>query len=243
MGIIPVHAQRLGSLLLDASAFWQICKAAQVQGFRQICYLLDSRGFPQPARAASGGGLREVQAEDFQDSIRPGLVAMLPRLKRFSDLLVGERRQGTALLGRALSRMLAEEHRYQRGTALDRWAFAEIYRQWLDELRDHADPMSHAKVDDASFAALFRGEDGAEFDAFTTSFLRSLPPQQRLTLLLVYGERFDHIDAGRVLDVPSETISTRLVRISAALADCLSAPVHGPARAGMETPYAEEMPA
>ena len=44
-----------------------------------------------------------MQAEDFQDSIRPGLVAMLPRLKRFSDLLVGERREGTALLGRALS--------------------------------------------------------------------------------------------------------------------------------------------
>ena len=58
-------------------------------------------------------------------------------------------------------------------------------------------------------------EQGAAFDAFTTGFLRSLPPQQRLTLLLVYGERFDYIDAGRVLDVPSETIGTRLVRISA----------------------------
>jgi DNA-directed RNA polymerase specialized sigma24 family protein len=44
-----------------------------------------------------------------------------------------------------------------------------------------------------------------------------------MTLLLVYGERFDHIDASRVLDVPSETIATRLVRISAGLADRLSA--------------------
>ena len=48
---------------------------------------------------------------------------------------------------------------------------------------------------------------------------RHLPPQQRLTLLLVYAERFDYIDAGRVLDVPSETIGARLVRISASLAD------------------------
>jgi DNA-directed RNA polymerase specialized sigma24 family protein len=181
-----------------------------------------------------------VQAEDFQDSIRPGLVAMLPRMKRFSDLLVGERREGTALLGRALSRMLAEEHRYQRGTALDRWAFAEIYRQWLNELRDHADPMGQARTDDASFAALFRNEDGEAFDAFTTSFLRNLPPQQRLTLLLVYGERFDHIDAGRVLDVPSETIATRLVRISASLADRLSATVAGTAGATVETLYPDE---
>lgn len=164
-----------------------------------------------------------MQAEDFQHSIRPGLVAMLPRLKRFADLLVGARREGTALLGRALNRMLAEQHRYQRGMALDRWAFAEIYRQWLVELRDHAEPMRQAGTDDASFAALFRIGEGEPFDAVTASFLRDLPPQQRMTLLLVYGEGFDHIDASRVLDVPSETIATRLVRISASFADYLSA--------------------
>lgn len=175
-----------------------------------------------------------MQAEEFHDSIRPGLIAMLPRLKRFADLLVGERAHGTALLGRALNRMLIEQHRYQRGTALDRWAFAEIYRQWLNELKDHADPMSHAKTDDASFALLFGQEQG---DAFTVSFLRSLPPQQRLTLLLVYGERFDYIDAGRVLDVPSETIGARLVRISASLADRLSANEQTPAIATVATLY------
>ena len=167
---------------------------------------------------------------------------MLPRLKRFADLLVGERREGTALLGRALNLMLAEQHRYQRGTALDRWAFAEIYRLWLTELRGHADPVSQAKTDDASFALLFRKDGGEEFDAFTTNFLRNLPPQQRLTLLLVYGERFDHIDAGRVLDVPSETISTRLVRISASLADRLTAGAEAPASASIETLYPEGAP-
>jgi DNA-directed RNA polymerase specialized sigma24 family protein len=183
-----------------------------------------------------------VQAQEYHDSIRPGLITMLPRLKRFTDLLVGERREGTALLGRALNRMLAEEHRYQRGTALDRWAFAEIYRLWLNELRGHADPMGQAKADDASFAFLFRHEDGEKFDAFTTSFLRNLPPQQRLTLLLVYGERFDHIDAGRVLDVPSETIGARLVRISASLADRLSVRGEAQASATIETLYPEGPP-
>lgn len=178
-----------------------------------------------------------MQAEEFHDSIRPGLIAMLPRLKRFADLLVGARKEGTALLRRALRLMLAEEHRYQCGTALDRWAFAEIYRLWLAELRGHADPMGQAKADDASFAQLFHQEDGAPLDDFTTSFLRNLPPQQRLTLLLVYAERFDHIDAGRVLDVPADTISARLVRVSANLADRLSARELGPASATVETLY------
>ena len=162
---------------------------------------------------------------------------MLPRLKRFADVLTGDKQEGKALLRRALFRMLDEHHRYQRGTLFDRWAFAEIYRQWLTEFKDHADPMGQVKTDDASFAALFGQEQGDAFDAFTASFLRGLPPQQRLTLLLVYGERLDTIDAGRVLDVPSETIGTRLVRITASLADRLSVNQHAPASATVAALY------
>jgi RNA polymerase sigma-70 factor, ECF subfamily len=161
-----------------------------------------------------------VQAEEFHHSIRPGLVIMLPRLMRFADLLVGEREEGTALLRRALQRMLAEEHRYSHGVALDVWAFGEIYRHWLGELRDHVNPMGQANIEDESFARLF-GEEGEEIDMMTASFIGNLPPQQRLTLLLVYGERLDHADAGRVLDVPPDTIAVRLVRITAAFADRL----------------------
>jgi RNA polymerase sigma-70 factor, ECF subfamily len=146
---------------------------------------------------------------------------MLPRLMRFADLLVGEREEGTALLRRALQRMVAEKHRYQRGVALDVWAFGEIYRHWLDELREHVSPMGLAKIEDQSFARLF-GEEDEEIDMMTASFIGNLPPQQRLTLLLVYGERLDHADAGRVLDVPPDTIAVRLVRITAAFADHLS---------------------
>ena len=180
-----------------------------------------------------------MQAEEFHDSIRPGLIAMLPRLKRFADLLVGARKEGTALLGRALHRMLAEQHRYQRGTSLDRWAFAELYKHWLNELRDHADPMGQAKTDDASFERLFQRAEGADFDALTVGFLGNLPPQQRLTLLLVYGEKFDHIDAGRVLDIPADTIGTRLVRITATLADRLISRAQTASSATIETLYPE----
>ncbi len=168
-------------------------------------------------------GRGQVQAEDLYDSIRTGLIAMLPRLMRFADVLAGERRGGAALLGRALKRMLTEEHRYQRGTALDLWAFAEIYRLFLEERRDHAGASGEPATSDARFAALFRNVTGPAFDAVTTAFLRSLPPPQRLTLFPVYGERFDPIDAGRVLDVSAETISTRLVRITGAFADRLGA--------------------
>jgi RNA polymerase sigma-70 factor, ECF subfamily len=161
---------------------------------------------------------------------------MLPRLKRFADLLVGERSEATALLRRALHFMLAEQHRYQRGLALDSWAFAEIYRQWLAELSDDTGPVGQRKIDETRFTELF----GDESDALTTGFLASLPVRQRLALLLVYGERLDYAEAGRVLDVSADMIAARLIRISATFADRLSAEAR-PQSTSIEALYSREL--
>jgi len=177
-----------------------------------------------------------VQAETQHESVRHGLIAMLPRLKRFADVLVGDKRQGRALLRRALKRMLADQHRYQQGTPLDRFAFAEIYRLWLSQLREHADPLRQTKPSGADFERLLRGNGAADVDAETTRFLGALPPQQRGTLLLVYGEGFGHEDAGLVLDTDPDTIQARLIRASTSLADRLGA-TPSPARAAVETHY------
>jgi RNA polymerase sigma-70 factor, ECF subfamily len=147
---------------------------------------------------------------------------MLPRLKRFADVLVGEKKEGRALLRRALLRMLNDRHPYQRGTPFDRWAFAETYQLWLGELRHHADPLRQAKPSETDFERLFPQEQGIEFDALIANFLGHLPPQQRSMLLLVYGEGFNYEDAGRVLDSNPDTIRSRLIRASASLADRLS---------------------
>jgi DNA-directed RNA polymerase specialized sigma24 family protein len=173
--------------------------------------------------------------------MRHELIAMLPRLKRFADVLVGEKREGKALLRRALHLMLAEHHRYQRGTPLDRFAFTEIYRLWLGELRDHADPLRQAKSSEEDFDRLFPKDRGADFDAFTATFLGQLPPPQRSTLLLVYGEGFDYEDAARVLDSDADTVQSRLIRASASLADRLSSgtPARTKASAAIETLYPE----
>jgi RNA polymerase sigma-70 factor (ECF subfamily) len=174
--------------------------------------------------------------------MRLELIAMLPRLKRFADVLVGERREGKALLRRALHLMLAEHHRYQRGTPLDRFAFTEIYRLWLGELRDHSDPLRQAKASEEDFDRLFPEDRGAGFDAFTATLLGQLPPQHRSTLLLVYGEGFTYEDAAGVLDADADTVQSRLIRASASLADRLSSgsPARAQASATIETLYPGE---
>lgn len=178
-----------------------------------------------------------MQAQIYHDSVRDGLIAMLPRLKRFADVLAGDKEEGTKLLRRALLRMLDDQHGYQRGTPLDRWGFAEIYRLWLHALRDHVDPLRQAKGSETSFERLFHKTGGVDFDALTASFLGHLPPQQRATLLLVYGEGFDHEAAGRVLDSSPDTIVARLIRASASLADRLGAATPARASATIDTLY------
>jgi len=166
-----------------------------------------------------------VQAGTRQDSIRQGLIAMLPRLKRFADLLVGDKHEGRALLRRALIRMLSERQRYERGTPLDRWAFSEIYRRWLNEHRDQTDALMQVKPTRASFERLFHEREQTSVDPLTADFLWQLPAQQRSALLLVYGEGFDHETAGSVLDTSADTIAARLILASAGLADRLRASI------------------
>ncbi|MDJ0514276.1 MAG: sigma factor-like helix-turn-helix DNA-binding protein [Methyloceanibacter sp.] len=180
-----------------------------------------------------------MHAQDFYDSVRPGLVAMLPRLKRFADVLAGGRDEGRGLLQRSLHYMLAEQHHYQRGTSLDVWAFGEVYRQWRHELSGEDDPMTLARIDDVAFGALFDLDDDGYRDEPIIGFLVGLPPQQRLTLLLVYGEGFEHEDAGRILDVSSEMVAARLIRMSTSLADRLSDRPPAQAAAIVETLYPE----
>ncbi|MEG6509250.1 RNA polymerase sigma factor [Methyloligella sp. 2.7D] len=145
----------------------------------------------------------------------------MPRLKRFAEVLLGEREGGTALLGRALSKILEEDRRYSGDVAFDCWAFGEIYRHWLDELRGHADPMRRPRGLRA-FEELISEDQDVTPDDLTVTFLAELAPQQRCTLLLVYGEDFSHEEAAQVLDCPAETIEARLIRASATLADALS---------------------
>jgi RNA polymerase sigma-70 factor (ECF subfamily) len=195
----------------------------------------EERGFGAKASTFTEAAGAGVQAEIRHQSVRHGLIAMLPRLKRFADVLVGAKAEGRALLRRALLHMLAEQHRYERDTPLDRWAFAEIYRLWLSEPRDGTEPPGQAKAGRRSFEHLFGAE--RETDRLTASFLEHLPPQQRSTLLLVYGEGFSHDDAGHVLDANSDTIATRLILTSASFADRLGAAARIPPAASMDASY------
>ncbi len=154
-----------------------------------------------------------VQREKAGDSTRLKLVSLLPRLRRFAGILAGDRAACDSLLRTACQAMLADSHRFQRGTPFDRWAFAELYAHWLEALRDHDDPIAQGRGDGTLFLAAFSGAAKSDGEIVATvGLLAKLPPQQRSAALLVYGEGFSYEDAALILDTTPQTVIERAAR-------------------------------
>ena len=159
-----------------------------------------------------------VQRQRVGESIRHRLISLLPRLRRFATVLAGNGEARDALLRAACQRMLDEEHRYQRGLALDIWALSQLHSLWLGSLREHVEPMMQGRGDESLFRIAFRSAEGTEDEmAETAAVLATLPPQQRAALLLIDGEGFSYEEAARILDTPRETVVERVARALAAL--------------------------
>lgn len=187
-------------------------------------------------------GHAAVEAE----SVREELIAMLPRLRRFAAVLVCARPQRDILLRDACLRMMDEQHRYPLGTPFDCWAFAEIYRLWLERLRSGSQSPAHGPGGEAGFAYPGSEPEFGLDDAETTIFLASLTPQQRCALLLVHGEGFSYEESAKVLDTSVQTIVARVTRASMQLADRIGEdpqePWSEPYLQRMEPDGAEENP-
>lgn len=159
-----------------------------------------------------------VPGHDTNDSIRPKLIGLLPRLRRFAAVLAGDRATCDVLLRTACEHMLAEQHRYQRGMPFDRWAFTQLYALWLEALRQHIAPMTQARADQTLFRDAFAGADGDAAEiAATATHLAALPPHLRAVALLTYGEGFSYDEAAEILDAPPHTVLERTARMLAAL--------------------------
>jgi RNA polymerase sigma-70 factor (ECF subfamily) len=147
-------------------------------------------------------------------AIKAGLESQLPRLQKFATALTGMSDASNELL-RATCRVVLTRAAKEKGqTPLALWAFTQMHTLWVARLAEHPRP---------------RRED-IEADLFHTApsqatgtstgigkFIAHLPPQQRATLMLVYGFGLSYDEASEVFGVPISTIMTRLVRSHGAL--------------------------
>lgn len=149
-----------------------------------------------------------------------GLIALLPRLRRFARNLTRDAASADDLLGTALERALVARAQWQTGTRLDAWMYRIIRNAWIDEVRRRGRHAAHeAPPDSADLVGVdpLPALEARMNAAAVARAIWQLPDEQREAVALVLVEGLSYREAADALDVPVGTLTSRLGRGRAAL--------------------------
>jgi len=161
------------------------------------------------------------------DDFRVGMVAVLPRLRRFAYALTGNSEQGDDLVQDACLRALSRVDLWQPGTRLDSWMYRIAQNIWLDRLR--ANKVRGEAVDIDTMPGML-GPDGrvvAESQLTLQAVVAAmgqLPAEQRAMVALVCIEGASYKEAAEIAGVPVGTVMSRLARARRTLNAVLNQP-------------------
>lgn len=163
-----------------------------------------------------------------------GLVALLPRMRRFGAALAGSVEAGDDLVQMACERALRAPERFEEGTRLDSWMFRIMQNIWIDQCRARR-RRGETTSEPQTLAALL-GEDGRRvteakltLDAVWAA-MEPLPEEQRVVLVAVCVEGLSYAETAELIGAPIGTVMSRLFRARRSLAVALGlagAPVTG----------------
>lgn len=143
------------------------------------------------------------------------LVALLPRLRRFSRSLAGQAADADDLCQSAIERALKSRDQWQPGTRLDSWMYKITRNLWIDTARASARRGPHDTIDGVVLQVANTSFESMEAQMELNDVDRAmnrLPTDQREAIALVLVEGLAYKEAAAVLDIPMGTLTSRLVR-------------------------------
>ncbi len=154
--------------------------------------------------------------------LQADIASLLPRLRRFARSIAGNREDADDLVRIAVERALNRSGQWEAGTRLDTWIFRIMKNAWIDELRGR---VRRERL----FAPAEAGEHvGANFSEAHQQRLAMqkaiglLGEEHRLVAGLVLIDGLPYREAADVLDIPIDTLTSRLARARDALQGFLS---------------------
>jgi len=153
-------------------------------------------------------------------AFKTGLVALLPRLRRFAHGLSRNPADADDLTQATIERALRSSEQWREGTRLDSWAYRIMRNLWIDTARARLRRAEReAPAEDAEQIGVDpTGAMEASVDlAKMMSAMDRLPDEQREVVALILIEGFGYREAAEMLDVPMGTVASRLVRGRTAL--------------------------
>jgi RNA polymerase sigma-70 factor (ECF subfamily) len=164
-----------------------------------------------------------------QDGLSGDLAVLLPRLWRFALRLAGDRHDAEDLVQRACVHALERRHQLQPGMSTLSWMFSIVLSVWLSQLRgrqirSHGSMRrSEEPVETAADSVACNPEMHA-LQRQIISSVEKLPDAQRSAMLLVAVEGLSYREAAKVLDVPIDTVVSRLARARLTIGESLGTP-------------------
>lgn len=147
------------------------------------------------------------------DPFADGILALLPRLRRFAAGLSRGGAEADDLCQMTIERALRSRDKWQQGTRLDSWMYRMMRNIWIDEIRAR-NRRSETFVDaDASHAVGASGGQEARVALGDLERgLARLPDEQREAVVLVMVEGWSYKEAAEIVGCPVGTLNSRLVR-------------------------------
>jgi RNA polymerase sigma-70 factor (ECF subfamily) len=164
------------------------------------------------------------KANLVHDDLRAGLLAVLPKLRRFALSLTGTAADADDLVQNACEKVLKHGGQLRDHTRIDAWMYGIMRNVWVDEIRgrkvrrtEHLDSVPETAGEDGT--ATTEGRLGL---AEVRRALAHLPEEQRTVLVLVCVDGLSYRESAEILGVPLGTVMSRLSRGRQALNDLLN---------------------
>jgi RNA polymerase sigma factor (sigma-70 family) len=149
------------------------------------------------------------RADDFED----GLLALLPRLRRFAAGLARNPSEADDLCQITIERALRSRGQWQAGTRLDSWTYRIMRNIWIDEGRAKTRRMqTFAEAEEGLAVGTSGGQEAKVQLCEVDRALARLPDEQREAVLLVMVEGYSYREAADIVGCPIGTLNSRLVR-------------------------------
>jgi len=160
----------------------------------------------RPVASLKGTGFLDMNFED-------GVVALLPRLRRFAAGLSRNLSEADDLCQMTIERALKARHQWAAGTRLDSWMYRIMRNLWIDDVRANKRRQQTFIEEEAGVDVGAPADQEARTElGFVDRALAKLPDEQREAVLLVMVEGYGYQEAADIIGCPAGTLSSRFVR-------------------------------
>ncbi len=167
-------------------------------------------------RSDNCGAARSIAT--LRSSFDTGVIAAMPKLRRFATSLTRAAAPADDLLQDTLERAMRARGQFREGTNLEAWLFTIMRNKFRSDLRQTGRRGPHLDITDLDhlFATPGGQEGMTDIGDFATAYA-ALPSQERETLYMVGVMGLNYQEASERLSVQVGTIKSRTSRARARL--------------------------